>query len=299
MTIQFHQTVKAALRPYSLMVFWIVVLSSFFSCTAVYQHLDSEATKLGFLRNVIQGDQFAHVVYTRETPGTGSVLHVYLEGDGQPWISNRLIAADPTPQNPMVLKLMAADPAPAIYLGRPCYHGLAATAECNPSLWTSARYSLRVVESLQRALLDYLAQENFHQVVLIGHSGGGALAMMLAERIEMTRAVVTIAGNLDTDAWTSYHNFSSLDESMNPANSAPLNPRIVQFHLIGGADRNVPYALVEQTLRAQSSAQILIWDDFDHACCWNTVWSEFLKQLEDSLNTTVSVGKSSRPSICL
>src|SRR6266545_4164343 len=75
----------------------------------------------------VEGEGFAHVVYRPAglRPDGGRVLHIYLDGDGTPWERGRP-APDPTPRAPLVLRLMALDPAPRVYLGRPCYHGLAA-----------------------------------------------------------------------------------------------------------------------------------------------------------------------------
>lgn len=245
-------------------------------CTHQSEYLDIEANKHGFTKKIVQGSEFQHMIYIQDEVRNSPILHVYLDGDGQPWIGNRLISADPTPVNPIMLKLMAIDQVPGIYLGRPCYHGFSTSPSCDPALWTSARYSLRVVKSMQKALLDYMARAGYSEVVLIGHSGGGTLAMLLAERIKATRAVVTIAGNLDIDFWTEYHGYTPLKESLNPAHLPPLDPAILQYHLIGKADNNVPYHLVEQVLKTQSNARVLTWEKFDHACCWHQIWQEFV-----------------------
>lgn len=110
------------------------------------------------------------------------------------------MATDPGPRNPLMLKLMALDTAPAVYLGRPCYPGLSRQPPCNPALWTSGRYSPQVLASLARALQTLIRDTGSRGIVLIGHSGGGTLAMLLAARVPDVRAVVTLAGNLDPDA---------------------------------------------------------------------------------------------------
>ncbi|MEN1424567.1 alpha/beta hydrolase, partial [Pseudomonas aeruginosa] len=47
-------------------------------------------------------------------------LRVYLEGDGRAWITSRTVSDDPTPVKSLVPGLVVADPAPAVYLARPC-----------------------------------------------------------------------------------------------------------------------------------------------------------------------------------
>ena len=73
--------------------------------------------------------------------------------------------------------------------------------------------------------------------------------MLLAERLEMTQAVVTIAANLDTDAWTELHGFSALEGSLNPAASALVefsNPASLREN---GEPREVRTDLVHQRLQ--------------------------------------------------
>jgi pimeloyl-ACP methyl ester carboxylesterase len=115
--------------------------------------------------------------------------------------------------------------------------------------------------------------------VLIGYSGGGALAMLVAERVANVSAVVTIAGNLDTEAWTRLHAYSPLSGSLNPARRAPLPSRIAQLHLTGGKDKNVPVALIEPVVRRQPHAELRVYDDADHGCCWAREWPRVLEDI--------------------
>lgn len=258
----------------------LIVLILLQACTSQSRLLDMEAYKKGFSRQIVDGDGFQHVIYTKDGEKNNDTLHVYLDGDGKPWLKHRLIAADPTPVNPLMFNLMALDKAPSIYLGRPCYHGFATTPPCAAEHWTSARYSLQVVKSMERVLRDNIASGGYHEVVLIGYSGGGTLAMLLAQHSSATSAVVTIAGNLDIDSWAEYHGYTTLKGSLNPARMPELSSAIQQYHLIGKADKNIPYSLTEQALRNQPKAHVLIWEKFDHACCWQDIWAEFLHCLE-------------------
>lgn len=99
--------------------------------------LVAQSDRYGFGHSVLDGDGFSHrIVYKA---GRGPVAHIYIEGDGRPWLNPSRIAADPTPQKPLMLELMALDPAPAAFLGRPCYFELDDPA-CTPELWTHKRY---------------------------------------------------------------------------------------------------------------------------------------------------------------
>ena len=104
-------------------------------CTSPAIRMDEQAAGLGYHRQVVKGEGYDHVVYIK--PGRvieRSVLHVYLEGDGTPWVRKRLAAFDPTPRKPVMLALMALDALPSVYLGRPCYHGLSQAIGCTPDL---------------------------------------------------------------------------------------------------------------------------------------------------------------------
>jgi len=259
---------------------WLALLLSLAACTlSPAARLDRQAMELGFSKRQVTGSGFEHVVFAPGVPVQGPLLHVYLEGDGSPWMNARQIAVDPTPRQPLMLTLMARDSAPRLYLGRPCYHGLASHPRCHPGLWTYGRYSQAVVDSMASVLNSLLEQAHYKGVVLLGHSGGGTLAMLLAERIPQTRAVVTLAANLDPDAWAAYHGYSPLWTSLNPAERPPLPEQIYQLHLIGRQDKTVPPELLAAALNGQHHADLWIIDQFDHRCCWVQLWPAVLAHL--------------------
>ena len=205
-----------------------------------------------------------------------SVVHVYIDGDGLPWLDRWHVADDPTPANPLVFGLLQADAAPAIYLGRPCHFTIGVDVACEPRVWTAGRYSAAVLASLDAALGRV---RRGAAVVLIGHSGGGALAMLLAARSANVVGVVTVAGNLDVAGWTRLHDYSRLATSIDPAAEPALPRRIQQLHLAGGADRDVPPALVRSGVARQAGAQVRVVDGFDHLCCWQRIWPQVLDEI--------------------
>jgi hypothetical protein len=237
------------------------------------QRLDALAAGYGFKREVVTGTHFQHVLYRNHwREAHGKVLHVYLEGDGLPWRTRYAVSGDPTPREPLALRLMGQDPAPSIYLGRPCYNGQAVAPGCSPEMWTSGRYGPEVVASMEAALTHILDISRFSGVVLIGYSGGGTLAMLLARRIEATRAVITVAANLDPARWAKLHGYSPLGESINPADGPPLNSRVRQLHYVGSLDRNVPPDIVRSVGGHQPNSAVIVISGFDHRCCWESVW---------------------------
>jgi hypothetical protein len=248
-------------------------------CTPPALRVDAEAARLGFHRQVVAGDPFLHVLYLKPALDQADTLHVYLEGDGSPWLNLWTVAPDPTPRHPLMLGLMALDPAPALYLGRPCYQGLARTPPCAPPTWTSRRYSEKVIASMAAALRGVLSARESPDLVFLGHSGGGTLATLLAERFPQTRAVVTVAGNLDVQGWAKHHGYSPLRGSLDPSRRPPLPPRILQLHLAGARDRDVPLSLLQSAVARQPDARLIVFPSFDHVCCWGSVWRAVLAEL--------------------
>jgi dienelactone hydrolase len=127
------------------------------------------------------------------------------------------------------------------------------------------------------ALRAFLAQHPYRHVVLIGYSGGGTLAWLLASQVPQTRAVVTIAANLDTDAWTTLHRYSAMSGSLNPALQPPLPSSIVDIAYVGGRDNNVPASIARSFAEHHPKARVIEVADFDHRCCWIERWPALLE----------------------
>jgi pimeloyl-ACP methyl ester carboxylesterase len=241
----------------------------------------AHAERGGLEAGTVEGAGFRHRLYAR-APGHAapdpSTLHIYYGGDGSPFIAGRHIARDPTPRRPLILDLMQQDPFSAVYLGRPCYHGL--MTGCDAALWTVARYSPAVVDSMVAATTTVIDARDPERVVLVGYSGGGALAVLVAERLQRIDAVVTVAANLDLTAWTTHHGYTPLHDSIDPADEAGSRPGLNHLHLSGSDDDNVPPATQQRALEKlpPGAARTLI--GFDHRCCWVAAWAELMIEFE-------------------
>jgi pimeloyl-ACP methyl ester carboxylesterase len=229
--------------------------------------------------------QFKHL--TIDQPSTSKRLHVYIEGDGIPFRNRFQISQDPSPRYPLMIKLMSLDSGSSFYLGRPCYFNTSLPAmlddECHAKFWTSARYSNDVVASMTQVLRQQLAAHPSQGVTLIGHSGGGTLAMLIAARMPEVDQVVTLAGNLDTQAWLKLHHYSSLPYSLNPADTITSAQPAKQLHFGGDKDDNIPPYLSKDFLtRIGQSIQVI--PDADHGCCWVAHWGELLGQINQQMS---------------
>jgi len=265
-------------RPFTEPVAGVLALMLLtgFGCASPSAQFTQRAADLGLRAEVVPGTVFQHVVLLRaERPSR--TLHIYLDGDGTPWHPWGP-ASDPTPRNPLVLRLMALDPEPSLYLGRPCYLGFSQTPPCTSALWTTERYSETVVSSMATALSRFLEGTEVDRLVWVGYSGGGTLAMLLAPRFKRTTDLVTIAGNLDIDAWADLHGYARLAGSLNPARLPALPERIHQRHYAGGRDRVVPREVIARGPIDPDA--VIVIPTYDHICCWEAIWPTLLVDVD-------------------
>lgn len=236
---------------------------------------EDTAARAGLTRSERTGLPFRHAVFARAAVAPAEELHVYLEGDGSPWRRPGVIADDPTPRAPLALELLARDPGAAILVGRPCYHLLTADPACAPAWWTSRRYAPEVVASLAQVIEAEADARGARRLVLVGHSGGGVLAMLLTPRLPRVTRVVTVAANLDVAAWTAHHGYPPLVDSLDPAR-APPRADLAQTHYLGALDTNVPPALLAGLRARLPDATWRVVPGFDHRCCWVERWPALL-----------------------
>ena len=204
-------------------------------------------------------------------------LTVYIEGDGRAWLDRTTPSSDPTPRRPVGLELASLDPSGnVVYLARPCQfvEGGDATG-CHFSYWTSARYSPEVVHSLNVAVDRAKAMSGAAEVRLVGYSGGGVLALLLAAIRDDVAGVATVAGNLDHAAWTRHHGVSPLAGSLNPPEAADRLRDIPQIHFIGADDDVVPASVVQSYLNALGPApvaRLVLVPAMGHRDDWREAW---------------------------
>lgn len=199
-------------------------------------------------------------------------LTVYIEGDGAPWATPWRAPSDPTPLKPLALALAAADPAPSVaYLGRPCqYPKAGALASCNPAWWMARRFAPEVLAAYDSALTQLQAQLGAQRLRLVGYSGGGVIAALLAARRPDVERLFTVAAPLALTDWTTWHDLTPFAHASDPSLQAgPLPPGV---HWVGQDDKVVPPAIVARFI-AKKGGQIVRMPGYDHQCCWVRDWS--------------------------
>lgn len=242
---------------------------------------DTIAQEAGFHRSKIRTRPFLLTAYSKILE-PGKELHIYIEGDGYAWVTRNRVSGDPTPRRPLALELAAEDPAPnVIYLARPCqYTSKEMNSACEEAYWTGKRFSKEVIDSMDQAIGQTVKNNGSPGIHLIGYSGGGAVAALVAARRQDVKTLRTVAGNLDPAGLNQYHEVSLLDEeSLDPMEVAGKLSAIPQNHFIGTDDPIVPEFLAENFLKRSGKSaciHIVPVEGADHVNGWTEAWPRLL-----------------------
>ena len=225
-----------------------------------------------------------------------SPLIIAIEGDGRPWRNRFQIATDPTSARPLLLSWLKTTEHPVLYLGRPCYFGTLQIDPPEPPLkvsgqrrykgcseywFTFGRYSQAVVDSLIQAAQGLA---NDQCLILVGHSGGGTLAMLMARQLPNVKWVVTMSGNLSVTQWQQHHQFSPLLGSHDPGRMSPLAKEISQLHLAAEQDSQIlPEWISREAFR--QGAEYQLWSVPGHSQ-WQVAWSQLESLLKEIMEKT-------------
>ncbi|WP_417583822.1 alpha/beta hydrolase family protein [Nitrincola sp.] len=235
-------------------------------------HADELASAHGWQALRLPAGDFNLMAYLPKVNADETLLTLYLEGDGFAWVSRSQPSSDPTPRDPLALRLALAQASGnAVYLARPCQYINAANEGCNPRYWTEARFAAEVIDATNIAIDTLKQHYNTSELVLVGYSGGGAIAALVAARRTDVVRLVTVAGNLDHRAWTAHHRVAPLRASLNPADVAASLVDLPQTHYVGGLDRVIPLELAQRWpvgFRGANNKNLRLLDSADHSCCW-------------------------------
>ncbi len=265
--------------------FWIsLVLISFAtqSCAAHSHEATAEkvSSMAGLKMEDIKGGEFILRVYYRfEKPDTP--LHIYLEGDGKAWLSRTRASRNPTPVNPVGLNLAASEPVGNImYIARPCqYVSLKKNTQCKYPYWTGKRFSPEIINSISAVIDIGKKKAGAGDLELIGFSGGGAVAVLVAAQRADVTGIRTVAGNLDHKVWTEHHKVDPLRGSLNAADFVEKVVNIPQVHYVGSEDEIIGH-YVAKSFRSRASRKncikIQIVDGANHSKGWEEAWPDLI-----------------------
>ncbi|WMD21633.1 alpha/beta hydrolase [Achromobacter seleniivolatilans] len=245
------------------------------------RNADELAAPSGLHREHIATGTFVLTAYTR-IPRADRPLRVYIEGDGLAWITRTQPSADPTPRNAVGLTLAAQDASDNVaYLARPCqFTPMSLNPQCTPVWWTGKRFGIEIVNAMNAAIDRLAARAPGQRVELIGYSGGGALAVLLAARRHDVASIRTVAGNLDTEFVNQLHEVSAMPESLNPINEADRVAAIPQLHISGANDKIVPPSVAARFASATGPrcVRTRTLNGLDHGGNWAAQWPALLSE---------------------
>lgn len=238
------------------------------------------AKKYGFNKTYIKTDVFKLASYQKNIK-SNPVINVYIEGDGNAWASRYHVSADPSPRTGTTMLLAALDSSEAvIYLARPCqYSPHDLSTVCDSKYWSTARYSEVVVRSIDGAIEQLKQQYQAKSINLIGYSGGGALAVLVAARRNDIASIRTVAGNLDLLSMDAIHKTTPLSESLDPMHVASQVKHIPQLHFSGSKDYVVPSQIAYNFIAAVGLDfnKVVIVKGANHNNIWHEQWAKLLE----------------------
>jgi pimeloyl-ACP methyl ester carboxylesterase len=144
-----------------------------------------------------------------------------------------------------------------------------------PEAWARGRYAELIVASMNRVVDHFAVPFTHPHINLIGYSGGGAIAALIAARRHDIDSLRTIAGNLDPAATSRYHAADMDADFLDPMMIAQRLSLIPQVHYVGAGDRVVPAFLATNFIKAEGPSFCVALTSFPgvtHKTGWEQVW---------------------------
>jgi len=230
------------------------------------------AQKSHFKSRNIETDSFILKTYTK-VQDNKLPLKIYIEGDGFAWINRYTLSSNPTPINPVALKLATLDTYKNIaYVARPCQY--VSTKNCSKEYWSNKRFSQDVIHSMNQAITIIKKQTRSEKIELVGFSGGAAISLLIASQRDDVQKITTIAGNLNHALLHEHHGIPPLRDSLNPIDIASKISHIKQIHFIGGKDEVIPPKIAYSFRKASnnnSNIKIVILPNATHVKNWESI----------------------------
>jgi hypothetical protein len=216
----------------------------------------------------------------------GKPAHIYIEGDGMAWASKTRPSLDPTPTDPVALRLATLDDASnVVYMARPCqYSKMSEPVPCSIEDWTSKRFSPNIINSMNAALSEVASRYSLRGLHLIGFSGGATIAAFMAAERDDVMSFRSVGGNLDHATINRYHKVSQLNGSLNAVQAAPKLYNMPQHHFIGSKDKIIPLSALDSYTNAVGPTSCLrstIIKGAGHEDGWGSRWAHILKEPVD------------------
>lgn len=256
----------------------------------------SEQTRLDLALNIAAKHEFSTQTISGELPIQifyknyfSKHAVIYLEGDGLVINKYGEVALNPTPTDPMALRLASIDERPIskIVVNRP-FQYIAVNKNRSPEnltskYWTTARYSNEVIQAILVIIKTYQQLFRFDTIEIVAYSGGAAVALLLAPELNHLTRIVSFAGNLDHVSWTRYHDTQPLIHSLDPLQNIDAIVKVPQIHFVGTDDDNTTLDLAHyyQQQLASNNVKIVPVSRFSHDSDWPQIWQRFINHQND------------------
>lgn len=263
------------------------LLAALVGCSSLSSRMETAqelAKAANFQAYDVRGGAFVLRIFSRVND-PGAPLRVYIEGDGLAWLSRTRISPDPTPDDPIGLRLAAADRSPnVVYVARPCqYLGRKINPRCDERYWTSHRFAPEVIDSVGNVIDEVKARSKLKRVELVGFSGGAAVASLAAAgRVDVSN-LRTVAGNLDHVILNRKKGVTPLIGSLNPADVASKLADLPQVHFLGGDDGVIEPYVAESFVRhagKQTCIRLINVPGASHTKGWDERWRRLIEAFE-------------------
>jgi pimeloyl-ACP methyl ester carboxylesterase len=161
----------------------------------------------------------------------------------------------------------------------------------NKVFWSDGRLAPEVVSAASNAVDQAKRMTSARFVHLLGYSGGGGLAVLLAENRGDVLSLVTIAGLLDTDWWVTTRGYRPLSGSLNPADRVERIAGIPQLHFYGTVDKIIPPEMSQIFSSKVDFRQFQrVPVSSDHYNNWTARWRELLENYVIPLRSSAAGG---------
>jgi len=239
------------------------------------------AAESAFDRQEITAGGFRLTVFAR-IEDANKPITVYIEGDVRGWNPTADPGIDASPDEYLGLRLATLDPADnVVVISRPCQYGID-DAACLSQTWKSGRLAAQVYSAINRALDYAVSVVPRSRLNLVGYSGGGAIAAVLAARRHDVASLRTIAGNLDPDGNGRTHGSVPQDDFIDPMEIAPRLSLVPQEHFVGDKDAFVPPFLTENFVKAIGQSycvKVIQIEGATHKTGWEQAWKEYVDKM--------------------
>ena len=189
----------------------------------------------GFINKQIKTEYLTFSVWEKEGIEVGKPLRIYLEGDGNPDPSAKIAlyyAERDTTNN-------------VIYMGRPCQWTKDKLCKSKPEIYKEQRFHPEIIREIEEVVLHLKNKYKAPKIELIGYDGGATIALNLASQMNVSK-VITIAGILDTNAYTRQNDVPEMPDAQNPVDKLAILADVPQIHYVGSNDEITPRYTTER-----------------------------------------------------